>query len=722
LLLLLALLAACGSDDKDDDGDGALTTYSLSGTVSGLTGSGLVLQNNGSDDLPLNSDGSFSFATELSDGTTYAVTVATQPIGQACLVANGSGTIASADVNDIAITCSAASYTVGGRVTGLSGNGLVLQNNGADDLSITTDGAFSFAKPLQYGSAYAVTIATQPSGQTCSVNNSSGSVEGADVSDVVISCPLNAVSPSVSVAGPKLLRFSWNDVGADHYRLLKNPDGNAGYSQVGEEITEVAVDEEIPVHLTDWVNASYMVQACNGAGDCTDSVPIGIASLMLDSIGYFKASNIDYNGQFGASVDLSGDGYTLAVAAPGEYSAATNDTSGAVYILIRSGESWSQQANIKRPAEVGSDLYWLSLALSEDGNTLAVCGASTTNHTVHIFIRNGTTWSQEAMIELPDGSGCGWISKLTLSFNGDLLAVGGDSEKAYLFERRDSVWSRQVMLEAPNVEDGDYFGGSLVLSDDGTTLAVSALSDDSATTGINGDQTNNGAVDSGAVYVFVSNGGEWVQQAYIKASNTDSEDRFGNDLSLSADGSTLAVAAMREDSSATGVNGDEADNAANYSGAVYLFERNGASWMQSAYIKASNAEAGDRFGSSIALSADGNHLAVTAPGERSLARGIGGDQTDNSTEYVGSGAAYLFTRDDTTWSQKAYVKATNTEVGWEDWVCTIVCYPNNHEFGSSVALSNDGSTLVVGARGENSGDPANQEDDRAPYSGAVYLY
>ena len=219
---------------------------------------------------------------------------------------------------------------------------------------------------------------------------------------------------------------------------------------------------------------------------------------------------------------------------------------------------------------------------------------------------------------------------------------------------------------------------------------------------MNGSQSDNSAIDSGAVYVFTRNGTTWSQQAYLKASNTDADDSFGRSVSLSGD--TLAVGVYVEDSSATGVNGSQSDNSARDSGAVYVFTRSGRTWSQQAYLKASNTDAGDLFGYSVSLS--GSRLAVGAIYEDSSATGVNGSQSDNSV--IDSGAVYIFTRSGTTWSQQAYLKASNTDA--------------SDEFGSSVSLSGD--TLAVGADWEDSSATAvndNQNDNSAGRSGAVYV-
>lgn len=122
---------------------------------------------------------------------------------------------------------------------------------------------------------------------------------------------------------------------------------------------------------------------------------------------------------------------------------------------------------------------------------------------------------------------------------------------------------------------GDRFGRRVALSGDGRSVLVGSglafsAGEDSSGTGINGNANDNSAPESGAAYLFVLDRGEWRQQAYIKASNTEAGDEFGDMLAINADGTTLAVSAVSEDSDATGIDGDQANNNASGSGAVYL--------------------------------------------------------------------------------------------------------------------------------------------------------
>ena len=568
------------------------------------------------------------------------------------------------------------------------------------------------------------------------------------------------VSVTVSASQPKVLSFSWNDVGADHYKLLKNQDGASGYSQVGLDITTTSVDEAIAVHLQDWVNASYIVQSCNALGACTDSAVITATTAMLGAIGYFKASNSHRGDNFGYSMALSADGSTLAVGALWDDSGAmgingdaddkSENASGAAHLFIRIGNIWSQQAYIKASNTDTSDQFGRSIALSADGNTLAVGtifeDSATTGingdegdnvasaaGAVYLFSRTGISWSQQAYIKASNTDARDWFgTSVALSDDGDTLAVGAEAEESnatgingdesdnsggnsgavYLFGRTDGSWTQQAYIKASNAAGGDYFGASVALSADGDTLAVGANEEDSGSTGINGDESENSLNverSSGAVYLFIRTGSSWSQQAYIKASNTGEYDEFGGAVALSADGDTLAVGANNEDSAAMGINGDGSDNSVNNAGAVYLFSRTDSSWSQQAYINASNTGVEDFFGTSVALSADGDTLVVGANDEESAATGINGDESDNNAS--DAGAVYLFIRTGSSWSQQTYIKASNTDA--------------DDQFGWSVALSADGDTLAVGANKEGSaamGINGDESDNSENGSGAVYLY
>jgi hypothetical protein len=449
--------------------------------------------------------------------------------------------------------------------------------------------------------------------------------------------------------------------GASAYRLLEDPTGSGTFAQVGGDLLTTSYFHSVP--LWQRVNARYIVQACN-AGGCTNSATLDVSGLISNAIGYLKASTPGTGDMFGGAAALSNDGNTLAVGAIGEGNIVPN--SGAAYVFTRSDGSWNQQAYLKASNPGSGDAFGVSIALSGDGNTLAVGAYHEDSNATGI---NGNQADNSAP----------------------------DAGAAYVFTRSAGVWSQQDYLKASNTGAGDLFGSWIYLSGDGATLAIGARFEDSSAAGVGGNEADNSAVDSGAVYVFTRSAGVWSQQAYLKASNTGAGDLFGAMVTLSNDGNTLAVGARQERSNATGINGNATDNNAVDSGAVYVFTRSAGVWSQQAYLKASNTDTGDQFGVRVALSSDGNILVVSAETEDSNAVGIGGNQADNSAP--NAGAAYVFTRSAGVWSQQAYLKASNTGVG--------------DMFGGWVTLSADGKTLAVGAQ---------VEDGVGTDAGAVYVY
>ncbi len=495
-----------------------------------------------------------------------------------------------------------------------------------------------------------------------------------------------------------------------------------------------ATSETISMSAEDWAQIYTLVPSLEA------SIPPDTQQA------YLKASNPEANDYLGyQAMALSGD--TLVIGAYSEDSNAVGvngnqldnsaSSAGAVYVFTRSNGVWSQQAYLKASNPNLDDSFGSSVDISgdtivvgapgEDGNATGVNGNQLSNSAenagaVYVFTRSGTIWSQQAYLKASN-TDAGDYFGLPVKVSGDTIAVAAyyedsnatgingdqadnsaeDSGAVYVFTRTGTTWSQQAYVKASNTETYDYFGYfAMALS--GDTLAVASSYEASSATGVNGNQANNSAPYSGAVYVFTRTGSTWSQQAYIKASNTETYDYFGYP-SMSLSGDTLAVAASYESSSATGVNGNQADNSAIYSGAVYVFTRTGTAWSQQAYVKASNTEESDYFGTSVSLS--GDILAVGAPYEDSNATGVNGNQLDNSA--VDAGAAYIFTRTGTNWYQHSYLKASNTE--------------ENDYFGYDLSLS--GNTVAVGAPYEDSnatGVNGNQADNSAGSSGAAYVF
>ena len=442
---------------------------------------------------------------------------------------------------------------------------------------------------------------------------------------------------------------------------------------------------------------------------------------------YLKAHNTEALQWFGSSVAVSGD--TAIVGAFAEDSNATGvngngadnsmSGSGAAYVFVRNGTTWAQQAYLKASNTGAGDRFGSSVAVSgdtvvvgaeeEDSNATGINGnqANNTGYTsgaAYVFVRNGTTWTQEAYLKASNAGNFDRFGS-SVAVSGDTVVVGAEFEDSnatgingngadnsltspgavYVFARNGTRWTQQAYLKASNTGGGDQFGNSVAVS--GDTVVVGAENERSNATGVNGDQANNSVNQAGAAYVFVRSGTTWSQQAYLKASNTGAGDFFGRSVAVSGD--TVVVGALGEDSNATGVNSNGADNSATNSGAAYVFVRNGTNWMQQAYLKANNSDANDEFGGSVAVSGD----TVVVGADFEYSRGA-----DNSIS--SSGAAYVFVRNGTTWMQRAYLKANNN-AAW---------------FGTSVGVSGD--TVVAGADGEVS----NGADNSANYAGAAYIF
>ena len=429
---------------------------------------------------------------------------------------------------------------------------------------------------------------------------------------------------------------------------------------------------------------------------------------------YVKPSNPQAAAEFGHVVNLSADGNTMAVSAYFEASAtkgingnqddASIPQAGAVYVFTRRGGTWSQQAYIKasNTGEAGTDgnfgdgdQFGFSMSLSDDGNTLAV-GANAEDSNAkgingdqndnsmqsagaaYVFVRNGGAWTQQAYVKAPNtAANVQFGYSVALSADGNTFAVssfdeGGSSRAVingpngpftagrngtgaiYVYTRSGSTWTLQSYLKDSRAENGDSLGVIVSISDDGNTIAGGILDEDCMSAGVNPKEACDSDVKDdtsvGAVDVFVRSGGTWSQQAFIKPSNPGKEDWFGSRLQISGDGNTLLVSAQLEDSAAQGINGKQDDESAQEAGAVYLFTRVAGNWAQRAYMKSSNNEAFDEFGSSVAVSRDGRTLAVGARGEDSSAKGLNGNQADNSTKEAG--AVYVFTYNPTCSTQR----------------------------------------------------------------------
>ena len=359
-------------------------------------------------------------------------------------------------------------------------------------------------------------------------------------------------------------------------------------------------------------------------------------------------------GIFGDSVALSGDGNTALIGSPYNHGHV-----GAVWVFTRSGSTWTQQGEkLTNSGEIGGGWFGSSVALSGDGNTALIGGPY--NHgrvgAVWVFTRSGSTWTQQGeKLTGNEESGSGDFGfSVALSGDGNTALIGGYGDNdyvgaAWVFTRSGSTWTQQGEKLTGNEESGSGdFGSSVALSSDGNTALIGGYGDNDLV---------------GAAWVFTRSGSTWTQQGEKLTGNEESgSGDFGFSVALSGDGNTALI-------------GGYGDN--DYVGAAWVFARSGSTWTQQGEKLTGNGETeGGVFGWSVALPSDGNTALIGGP-----------------ADYEGFGAAvaaaWVFTRSGSTWTQQGEKLTGSGEIGAD-------------EFGSSVALSADGSTALIGDPGDNS--------------------
>jgi hypothetical protein len=319
---------------------------------------------------------------------------------------------------------------------------------------------------------------------------------------------------------------------------------------------------------------------------------------------------------FGYDVAIDGD---IAIVG----SAFDDDSgtfSGSAYIFVRTGSTWTQQAKLAASDDSAGDQFGFAVAISGGRAIVGAPGnddAGENSGSAYIFFTNGSIWIQQAKLVASDDALDDQFG-FDVAISGDTAIVGAnrdddagsDSGSAYVFVRNGSAWSQQAKLVASDDATGDQFGAAVGL--DGETAIIGAFGDDV------------GGTNSGSAYVFVRNGATWIQQAKLVASDGATNDFFG--LSVDVSGNTAIIGA------------DADDDAGTNSGSAYLFVRNGSSWTERAKLAAIDGAAGDRFARSVAVS-----------GETAIV-GVEGDDDLGS----GSGSAWLFHVGDERFSPLVY--------------------------------------------------------------------
>jgi N-acetylneuraminic acid mutarotase len=434
LLLFVSVslfLAACGGGSSSGTSNPPPpVTYTIGGTVSGLAGSGLVLQNNGGDNLTVSASGSFTFKTAMASGGSYKVTVLTQPStpAQTCTVTGGTGT-ASANVTSVQVACTTTTFTIGGSVSGLAGSGLVLQNNGGDNLAVSANGSFTFKTAIASGASYSVTVLTQPStpAQICTVTGGTGTAS-ANVTSVQVACTTTTftiggtVINLVGTGGGLVLQ----DNGGDN--LLVNANGAFTFA--------TPLDSGAGYAVTIHTQPSTPAQSCavtNGAGTATANVTTVKVDCGHNQWTWIGGPNlVNQKGTYGTQ------GTAAASNIPGARSngATWTDASGAFWFFGGIGLDSNGTPNVLNDLWKYSGGQWTWMAGSNLSSQQGTYGTQGTAAAANIpgARLGGVTWTDKAgNVWLFGGTGNdsvgnnGQLNDLWVYSNGQWTWMGGSN-------------------------------------------------------------------------------------------------------------------------------------------------------------------------------------------------------------------------------------------------------------------------------------------------------
>ena len=363
-MALILVLPGCGGGSHHK-------TRSIGGTVSGLGGGlSVTLLNNGGDALTVTANGSFVFSTKIKKKSAYAVTVGTQPTGQTCTVANGSGTARKANVTNVSVTCTTNTYAIGGTLSGL-GNGLsiTLLNNGGNSLPLIANGSFAFTTALASGAAYVVTVGTQPAGQTCTVANGSGAVGSANVTSVSVTCMTNpryTIGGTLSGLGAGLSVTLLNS-GGD--ALVRNANGSFAFATALASGATYAVT----------VGTQPAGQTCavaNGSG-AVGSANVSNVSVTCTRNTYTVGGTLSGLGSGLSIALLNNGGDSLTLSTDGSFLFAVSIASGATYSVTVGTQPPGQVCTVSNGSgSVGSANVTNVAVVCRDGNLWAWQGGA----------------------------------------------------------------------------------------------------------------------------------------------------------------------------------------------------------------------------------------------------------------------------------------------------------------------------------------------------------
>ena len=366
------------------------------------------------------------------------------------------------------------------------------------------------------------------------------------------------------------------------------------------------------------------------------------------------------NGSYGHSTAISGDGNYALITAKGERVEANSaNGAGQGHIYVRSGSSWTYQATVAASDAQYNDQMGYSSSMSDNG-VYCVIGAwredtgGSDSGAAYVFSRSGSTWTQQAKLVASDAAANDYFGySCSISGDGNYIAIGAPQESSadgaiYIYSRSGSTWTQDQKITFSGANRlGDFQGVSL--NSDGSYLAIGSYNSNSK---------------RGQFYVWTRSGSTWTQQqGPILASDATNGDNFGQSIQISPDSNYIVVGAPEEESGGTNA------------GAAYIFSRSGSTWTQQAKIISSDIQAEDRFGEGVCIDNNGSYVVIGASRES----GGAGDPITYA------GAAYIFKRDGSTWTQIRKLASTT--------------YTDTQFFGyfHSISISNDGKFITCGA-------------------------
>jgi hypothetical protein len=397
----------------------------------------------------------------------------------------------------------------------------------------------------------------------------------------------------------------------------------------------------------------------------TEANATQLAKLVADD-----GTDDDY---FGGAVAISDDANTAIIGA-GNDDNPNGRNAGSAYVFDNSGGSWTQQSKLTANNGDSYEAFGVSVAVSSDGST-ALISAEGRSESAYIFENTDGNWSQSAKLFPNDqSSGTGFGTSVTISDNGSIVLIGAPSDdnsngdragSTYVFENTGNSWSQQAKLTVNAGDSYELFGSSVAVSGDSSTTLIGAPQ----TRPASGDE--NYVQNASSVYVFENTDGSWGQQAELTADDGGEENEFGACVAIG--GNTALVGAHYTDN--------------DYEGSAYIFKYTGGSWSQQAQITVDDGDSRDYFGISGAVSGDGSTILI-------------GASREEEPNGPWGGAVYMFEETSGSWSQQNKLSADDGD--------------RSDLFGSSVAMSSDATTALIGARQD--------EDPNGEYAGSAYVF